>query len=331
MVLGFAIATRLIIPANVRLTRPLSHTTTCSARRERRSENVPGNVFVDSSCIDCDICRWVAPETFGRFNAKSAVHTQPESEHDKLKALQAMVSCPTGSIRTATPEPLAKQAASSFPIPARDRSQQEVPDIYFNGYSSENTFGASSWLALSKHAAVIFDCPRYSENLAKNIEKLVGDRKLYLVLSHRDDVYGHAKWAERLDCSRIIHAAECNSSQRTNECEIKLRDSQFPYNLDDDFVIFHVPGHSKGSICLLHKSSRSLFSGDHIAFSSKVNELMAFRRYNSYSWDAQIESIAMLADINFKYIWPGHGRKVEFIHEHERREQIEALTERMRS
>lgn len=331
MVLSFATSTRLLLPAKFKPTCPHSHTAKCSARRERRPENVTGNVFVDSSCIDCDICRWVAPGTFGRFNAQSAVHTQPDSEQDKLRALQAMVSCPTGSIRTETPEPLAKQAAASFPIPATDRERKEVRDVYFNGYSSKNSFGASSWLALSANVAAIFDCPRYSGNLANNIEKLVGNRKLYLVLSHRDDVDGHAKWSERLKCQRIVHAAECNSFQRTDECEIKLRDSQFPYKLDDGLIIFHVPGHTKGSICLLHEPSKSLFSGDHIAFSSRVNELVAFRPYNSYSWDAQIESIATLADLNFKYIWPGHGRKVEFIHEHERREQIEALTSRMRS
>lgn len=30
---------------------------TCSVRSQRRRENVPGNVYVDSSCIDCDTCR----------------------------------------------------------------------------------------------------------------------------------------------------------------------------------------------------------------------------------------------------------------------------------
>ncbi len=29
-------------------------------------ENVPGDFFVDSTCIDCDACRQIAPSVFGR-------------------------------------------------------------------------------------------------------------------------------------------------------------------------------------------------------------------------------------------------------------------------
>src|SRR5205807_1309544 len=32
----------------------------------RRPENAAGDLFVDSSCIDCDTCRWMAPATFAR-------------------------------------------------------------------------------------------------------------------------------------------------------------------------------------------------------------------------------------------------------------------------
>jgi ferredoxin len=30
----------------------------------RLAENAPGDFFVDSTCIDCDACRQIAPETF---------------------------------------------------------------------------------------------------------------------------------------------------------------------------------------------------------------------------------------------------------------------------
>jgi hypothetical protein len=35
---------------------------------KRRLENVEGNFYVDSTCIDCDTCRWVAPNTFISVN-----------------------------------------------------------------------------------------------------------------------------------------------------------------------------------------------------------------------------------------------------------------------
>ena len=34
--------------------------------RKRVPENVPGDIFVDSTCIDCDACRQIAPSVFGR-------------------------------------------------------------------------------------------------------------------------------------------------------------------------------------------------------------------------------------------------------------------------
>ena len=42
-------------------------TTTAAAAfkpRDRRPENVPGDLFVDHTCIDCDTCRWMAPGVF---------------------------------------------------------------------------------------------------------------------------------------------------------------------------------------------------------------------------------------------------------------------------
>ena len=34
---------------------------------DRITENVDGDFFVDSSCIDCDLCRQLAPLTFDRI------------------------------------------------------------------------------------------------------------------------------------------------------------------------------------------------------------------------------------------------------------------------
>jgi len=48
-----------------------------------------------SACADCDTCRWIAPEFFGRENEQSAMIQQPESEADRVLSFQALVSCPT--------------------------------------------------------------------------------------------------------------------------------------------------------------------------------------------------------------------------------------------
>ena len=66
--------------------------------KKRVPENVPGDFFVDSTCIDCDACRQIAPSAFGEAAETSFVKAQPRSSAERRQALQALLACPTGSI-----------------------------------------------------------------------------------------------------------------------------------------------------------------------------------------------------------------------------------------
>ena len=69
-------------------------------RNGRLSENVPGAYYVDSSCIDCDLCRGNAPQFFRRQDEGgfSIVYKQPVTPEEIRKAKAAMDDCPTESI-----------------------------------------------------------------------------------------------------------------------------------------------------------------------------------------------------------------------------------------
>lgn len=109
----------------------------------RLPENVPGDFFVDSSCINCDTCRWLAKDTFAaRRQGKSYVYHQPHMDEEIVLALAASQACPTGSIRTEKPNPLAKFAREQFPM----RVDPQLSGIFYNGFTSPKTFGASSYL-----------------------------------------------------------------------------------------------------------------------------------------------------------------------------------------
>ena len=56
--------------------------------KKRVPENVAGDFFVDSTCINCDACRQIAPSVFGEAAATSFVHTQPVSSVHRRHALQ---------------------------------------------------------------------------------------------------------------------------------------------------------------------------------------------------------------------------------------------------
>ena len=56
---------------------------------KRVPENVPGEFFVDSTCMDCNTCRQFAPATFGETSAYAFVHAQPQTTEATRQALLA--------------------------------------------------------------------------------------------------------------------------------------------------------------------------------------------------------------------------------------------------
>lgn len=62
--------------------------------------NVTGKYYNDLSCIDCDLCREIAPEFFTRDDDEglSYVWKQPVTSEEIAKAEEARVSCPTDTI-----------------------------------------------------------------------------------------------------------------------------------------------------------------------------------------------------------------------------------------
>src|SRR5580700_1206720 len=84
----------------------------------RASENAPGDLFVDDSCIDCETCRVLAPEVFTRSRrlGQSVVGRQPIAEGEALRARMAIVSCPTSSIGSESKAEL-HDAVAALPLP----------------------------------------------------------------------------------------------------------------------------------------------------------------------------------------------------------------------
>ncbi|BDS07226.1 hypothetical protein NT6N_22660 [Oceaniferula spumae] len=69
-------------------------------REEINPLNVAGQFYIDLSCIDCDLCREIAPNTFTRDDEEglSYVYKQPESIEEIALAMEALNSCPTETI-----------------------------------------------------------------------------------------------------------------------------------------------------------------------------------------------------------------------------------------
>lgn len=263
---------------------------------QRRSQNVSGDFYVDRSCIDCDTCRWMTPEVFHRAGEQSAVYHQPTAEKERLRSLQALLSCPTSSIGTVEKPDDIKAAQLSFPIPIED-------NVYHCGYHSEKSYAATSYFIQRLDGNVLVDSPRFAPPLVKRLEEMGGVR--YMYLTHRDDVADHQKYAEHFGCDRILHSDDITSG--TRDVEIQLTGYE-PIQLAPDLLIIPVPGHSKGHTVLLC-NNKFLFTGDHLAWDEEFNQLIAFYDYCWYSWSEQIKSMRQLTHYSFEWVLPGHGRR----------------------
>ncbi|KAM7487886.1 hypothetical protein LguiB_025370 [Lonicera macranthoides] len=277
-------------------------TTTASSRRTRRPQNVDGDFFVDHTCIDCDTCRWMAPEVFTRVDDMSAVFKQPSCKEEQLKSLQALLSCPTSSIHTEKPSRDILEVQKTFPISV---NEERIPGVFHCGYHSEKSYGATSYLIVHSEGNILIDSPRYTESLARNIEMLGGVRHMFL--THKDDVADHEKWSKRFSCTRIIHSKDVELS--TADVENKL-EGKGPWSLNDDIELIHTPGHTAGSVCLFYKPLKVLITGDHLLM--EESELSILERYNWCSVSMQLNSVRVLLDLDFELILPGHGRRAEF-------------------
>lgn len=264
--------------------------------QNRRSQNIPGEFFVDNTCIDCDTCRWMAPDIFNRVDEQSAVHHQPSDSTQREAAMQALLSCPTGSIGTLH-KPLDIQSVqTTFPILI-------MGQVYHCGYHSRDSFGAASYLIVRPEGNVLVDSPRFSPPLVKRLQELGGVK--YLYLTHRDDVADHAKFQAHFGCDRILHEADL--TPETGGVEIVIQQDN-PVQFAPDLQIIPVPGHTKGHT-VLRFQDQFLFTGDHLAWSAQLGQLVGFPRFCWYSWQRQIESMQLLLNYSFEWVLPGHGRR----------------------
>jgi glyoxylase-like metal-dependent hydrolase (beta-lactamase superfamily II)/ferredoxin len=262
----------------------------------RLPENAAGDFFVDETCIDCDTCRQVAPAVFGQSARSLAyVHAQPVTGAERHRALMALVACPTSSIGTVSHAD-AREAAVAFP-------ELVAENVYYCGYTSERSFGASSYLIVRENGNVLVDSPRAAEPLLRRVEEMGGVRTMFL--THADDVADHARWHERFRCERILHGADV--SGRTHGIEQQLQGTA-PVRLDAELLAIPVPGHTAGSTALLYRDT-FLFTGDHLWWSARYGRLHASRGVCWHSWPEQLRSLRLLLDFRFEWILPGHGRR----------------------
>jgi glyoxylase-like metal-dependent hydrolase (beta-lactamase superfamily II)/ferredoxin len=265
--------------------------------KKRLPNNVDGDFFVDSTCINCDACRQLAPAVFADDGDYSYVFHQPKDASAQRQALHALLACPTHSIGTVG-KSQAREAMEDFPLPVED-------GIYYVGFNSEKSFGGTSYLIRHPEGNWLIDSPRFTPFLVKKFKNWGGIR--YIFLTHRDDVADAGKYAEAFGSEIIIHERDKRARLEAG----RLLQGDEPVRFSDDFLIIPTPGHTQGHCVLLYKN-KFLFSGDHLWWSRRTGRLGASKGVCWYSWRAQTESMERLLNYSFEWVLPGHGRRAHY-------------------
>ena len=263
--------------------------------QQRLPENVPGDFFVDATCIDCDTCSQLAPHIFRDHGDQCSVYHQPQNNDENKLALMALVSCPTGSIGF-TERHDARVVFNSFPMLIDE-------DVYFCGFTSESSFGGWSYLVKRSPTAggnVLIDSPRFATQLVKQIEHSGGVRQM--LLTHKDDIADHERFHVKFGARRTMHADDGAKRLQIENALI----GEEAVQIDDDLLAIPTPGHTRGHVVFLYRR-KFLFTGDHLAWSPERKTLTAFRSVAWYSWPEQIRSMEKLLDYEFEWVLPGHG------------------------
>ena len=283
--------------------------------KKRVPENLEGEFFVDSTCIDCDTCRQLAPDIFEDTGDTSFVKVQPRTPEEIRSATQALLACPTGSIGTLHLNN-SSQFLDDFPLLIEE-------GVYYCGFNSPKSYGGNSYFVRHPQGNWLVDSPKYLPHLVRQFEKAGGLK--YIFLTHQDDVAEAAKYAEKFGAQRIIHE-EDKSAQPGAEIIFKGMDI---LELVPGFRIIPTPGHTEGHSVLLYKE-KFLFTGDHLWWRRKRRQLGASQSVAWYSWRKQAESMERLLRFDFEWVLPGHGQRIQ-LPVAEMRKELQGLVHRMKA
>ena len=258
---------------------------------------------INRRCIDCGTCWTFDPDHFAAGAGTAVVAHQPVGASSQRQALLALQACPVAAIETSralqrtTP-------ADGFPSWICSHAAGEV---FYCGWASQRSFGARSWLIQRADGNVMVDVPRWSAPLARRIQAMGGLAQI--VLTHRDDVADHQRWAQAFACERWIHRGDADAAPSAEQ----VLEGQEPLELAPQIELLPTPGHTPGSLCLLLGDQRRvLFSGDHVWWNRDQDVLVCSERYCWWDFNVQIRSLQRLKPLDVAWLLPGHGHRQHF-------------------
>lgn len=145
------------------------------------------------------------------------------------------------------------------------------------------------------------------EKILKKIEELGKPLKTVIITHYHLDHTGSLKCVKDGTGAKVVaHEEEVKAIEEKTgvRVDVPVKDG----DVVEGLKVFHMPGHTRGSICLLDEESGALFVGDlMVERDGKLYEVP-----QQYSEDPMMnrERIKELLNIEFKAIYPAHGEPV---------------------
>ncbi|MDA1317546.1 MAG: MBL fold metallo-hydrolase [bacterium] len=170
-------------------------------------------------------------------------------------------------------------------------------DQYFYGES------VGVYLINLDDKTVLFDLPNYSIEAEKYLAEK--QKPVFAILSHGACGIKDGKtWQKKLGMQVCLHKKDADHEWLMMKPDILFTTTP---HLDDDIVVIHTPGHSPGSVCLLEKSTNTLFTGD--TFGGTPTGKVRDFRVGNHRYDdipKRIQSCNGLLKYNFESVMPFH-------------------------
>jgi ferredoxin len=117
-------------------------------------ENVDGDFFVNSTCLNGAVSRSYAPGIFRDMDRYAFVTNQPQGDAEELAAKRALLACPAGSIRIRNKDD-PRAAIDSFPLLI-------ASPVYINIINHRKSYSAHSYFIKADPGNWLIDSPPYT-------------------------------------------------------------------------------------------------------------------------------------------------------------------------
>ncbi|WP_343488435.1 MBL fold metallo-hydrolase [Allomuricauda sp. d1] len=179
----------------------------------------------------------------------------------------------------------------------------EINNQYFYGEK------VHTYLIELEDTVLLFDIPTYSIAVRKFITSF--NKPVAAILSHGScGISDGTKWQSEIGLVVYAHKAD------TKHPWLRMKPDVFFTEIPifgDNIQVIHTPGHSDGAICLLEKTSKSLFTGDTF-YGDKMGGIRDFTDEIPADYEnpsERIKSCKKLLNYDFENVYPFHYEIIE--------------------